>query len=1498
MKSKRTKRTMSEHSNFSKAMESNDEVQPLETEVSVKATSQIQAKGTIEPLHEDVEHSQKRRVQLRKEQFHALHQEMELVSYGVSETGQARRKYPRHLSVERTKKRRLLEQQDRKNANTQQNNNIGPSRTLRGSKAAAEDEVLRESLIYGPKSALSDVDDESLSPQEEDEFGAQTDSDEIDDFIGESDNDILDGLDEPIAQKRMLKSPGSKKSSSVKFTKPKLGKTARLHRLRNFKSTKMAEKHGEALGAHVQGKPALAIRRLKQVATLAPSAPQIYSSLGMVYEDLLQESQRKCLMTESSSVIDSNRKASPPSDTKDQRLSNDAGFSDVDHPSHRDKEMLISTEHHAAQVRELEIHDKILREQLNLARKAYGSYHVAAILCKRDYSLWLRAADSAYEIATLHTTIMRLPDIPSTIVEYHRAEKLRWLEEAKNDYQSADNLNPPGIEIPAKLAHVMIELGMVSEALTLLTGLKKHADFACSYRAWLLFADLMLRIGHECNQWNCGIQTNSNYMFRRWLRKLSTSFDWKERRLQALSKALEAASGSECCKELLSWITNRVKRMHSSSSDDGNNYVSDSPQEVSKTNSEEILPTDNLYDCFTNTDPAVQSSKEILPLAASCRIVFSIASELMRHMIDMNLYLGGRLVGESVSLYLKKRQEICDLRKQKKFEFDSLQQKPTSLFAMQPESYDVSANGMESDSESGRDAPLSDDENWDNDNNDELRPLRKGVLPLEIKFLYGLCLAGQGKDLFLAKTCIDAIKFLPLESPSFLEDRVVDCGVNLDSQWIVFHEAMTQPYGRLAALSLVFDVLCRCNEEYEIGVNLVSLFQQQMVALGENGLLQKALDWTGDKDFVCSYRRNHVAKVLLASVRYGLFPVDSREGHSNEDKPGVTSRSIRAWIVTLSNVIKIAWRVEPDGSVTETCILIIDVLSRILNLYANELSGLGTEESTMNHIFQIFAALSGVSCLTLTDEVENLPPNLKNFPMTSSWLSSNLEALTNMAFNLCVGMNVAQFSGWETDKFSLRLVSRTGDRNFFGITSDDGPISGFVSTSVEEELVNQWKLVQKHHAPDMTFSFHEKLLHLKESEWYTETRENYEAARKRHVIFRYGEDFGLSVLLGFSRLCLSLDQRENKRLFHTALSIIMPISQFCLGEPLWDAVVGQHLDPGFTEVRDWNDLLDDTKQDHVAPSNRPGYIRPSKRHLLTSSNPNGEKALHDWFNWENEQRPISNLVKISLACLLDQWRRGPEPASGESSTEANKIMREIDELMSQMRLCYTLQAVERVSIKIASSLLKLIVSPFCRNPFSCIQQAAMFASLGPKRGLADHLFQARLPRPDACTSNRALLILGRAECLNALHFCFEASFLCCYVARICGLHLNGKEVTDKACQRWHVLSYLTYNLSVTIRITASLLLEDPDKREDTSGAWDKTVVDLLHRFRLNALASNDRIESKPNGYCTIATSESTPQTLPNPENGHSVFEFSNPSVEFTEPEIEATAGAMTYLVEV
>ena len=917
-----------------------------------------------------------------------------------------------------------------------------------------------------------------------------------DEYIG--DVDQIELFDLP-SSKRL---PGKKRNSSaMKFPNAKRKKTTRLQRLKNFKSTRMAEKHGAALGAHIQGKSDMAIRKLKQIAARVPLAPQIYSSLGMVYEDLLLESQQKGI---SVSLHDSaNTKEKLSADTSNHSLNQTLV----------DKDLYVGQDDDDDDPDTLQamIHDKSVRDQLSLAKKAYGSYHVAAILYKRDYSLWLRAADSAYEIANVHTTIMKIPGVTEDVIEFHRAEKVFWLYEAKNDYQAADNLNPPGIEIPAKLAHVMIELGMLSEALTLLTGLKNDVEFNGSYRAWLLFADLMLRIGHECNRWNAGIQSNSNKMFRRWLRKWSASFDWKERRMQALVKSLEAACGTLSCRELMNWIRIRVV---DTSIEDEKSHITDNLPSNSNEN-----PCDPMF----SSSAKESTTEEEHPLTASCFTVYSIASELMRQMIYMQLYYAGTLVGDSVSLYLKERQTMSTDRIRLKEKFDEMQKRPISLFAMQLEPYDVDDDDQSRDVDN--DVPISDDEDWDGD---VITPtLRQGTLPPELRFLYGLCLSDDSGRVPLAASCIQSLCLLPLETPPFFNESIIDCDVIQDPSWTILHEKMTQPFGRITALSLMTDELRHCLLESELPKYLTNLYAQSTSAFYDEDWFDQIVQMECNLSEVSSHRREQLMQVLIATERCKLLQESIKIDILTARES--SSQMLLASLTKLSKLITIAWKGHPTGSIKSNCVDAVVTLSYLLKLYSNRFI---KDESFINRLersnvldqmFDIFSTLCGFTTISKEDSIHKHLLDLNVIPVNSSWLTDDLVSLSTKAFNLCVGMNISNFSGWRMDKYMMKSRSIVGFCSFFGISTDEGPISGYITESLERELTRNWDLLHAHYPSKVAFNFKRKLVILKNSDWYKESRVKYHAHEEKQQICRFGEDRGLFALLHFVSICFTCD---------------------------------------------------------------------------------------------------------------------------------------------------------------------------------------------------------------------------------------------------------------------------------------------------------------------------------------------------------------------------------------
>jgi len=362
-----------------------------------------------------------------------------------------------------------------------------------GSGGGKDDNDEREEDEDEEEVDMDEEEEQAAGDEEEEEIGDLPEDDEASEV--EEDDDGDDAEDDAVVEEEVpvtasdasikgkKKAPGTSSSSTTAAASPAISvpvpnltkrnrrKKRVFGRLQNFKSFRMAERHGDALGAHAQGRHRDAIQQLKELARDAPSAPQVYFSLGMVYEAMLQECKNKYEVGEST-----NRNGAGDAESEDDSdLDGDGGgVQNTAQNGEGDKYPESQLQHRGKKDGGV---DSAFTEQLDLATKAYGSYHVAAILCKKDWSIWLRAADVAVEIADLHTLAAssNWPSSSSTTddtaavaaaaarLDHHRSERQRWLTEAKSDYQAADNQKPPGIDIPAKLATVLMELGHLSE---------------------------------------------------------------------------------------------------------------------------------------------------------------------------------------------------------------------------------------------------------------------------------------------------------------------------------------------------------------------------------------------------------------------------------------------------------------------------------------------------------------------------------------------------------------------------------------------------------------------------------------------------------------------------------------------------------------------------------------------------------------------------------------------------------------------------------------------------------------------------------------------------------------------------------------------------------------------------------------------------------------------------------------------------------------------------
>jgi hypothetical protein len=1021
-------------------------------------------------------------------------------------------------------------------------------------------------------------------------------------------------------------------------------------------------------------------------------------------------------------------------------------------------------------------------------------------------------------------------------------------------------------------------------------------------------------------------------MFRRWLRKFSKSFDWKERRLQALSKAMEAACGSQNCGKLIGWLKSRgTAWMTKENNTQDSEVVHDRENERSKSdkndedkaheideielsndssqnelfeqekvmliekNKSEIadfdkttnemnlepgsIPMKERHDArfamlnkqsaefktFVEEYRGEDKDKKVedfvtdnrggheLQLSASCHSVCEIASELLRHMLEMKLYDKGKFVAEAVSLYFKERALLRDKRLQRKEELQRHQEKPLPILAMYHEKYD-DEQGDDSDEDSTCAAVLSDDDDLVNSNESVISSMRNGALPPELKCLYGLCLAGEGGKVFLATKCIEAVGDLPQESCSWLKNDFVDTNISTDSVWILFHEAMTQPLGRTAAYAFIADTLRSTGKEHDFSGSMMKLFRMYTDNLTRTWTAEVVFDTKQRQNLISRHRQNKIITVLVACKRYEIDHAEKSIAVGRPENMSVKPEYLLNMVESLSKLLTVVWSVAPHGSINPTCTELIVVIARAIKLFNKYALLLPTFESVSflrEAIEKMSCILSFLcNCSIVLDSNANTEYNLedlKQTPMSTSWLSRDLKALSQLAYNACVASNVTSFSGWEAEEFSIRLI-RGQKNNFFGISMDDGQVTGILPMTIEEEILSQWFLLRPLLSKEFSFDFDAMLSLHRQSPSYIEKRERYENTKRKHNICEYAEEDALTILLNFSRSCIAVAQgcqvQGNEKLIFGALSILLPISQFCLNQSLWNAPIGQRAASTSDGLKNWSDFSSFHDENELAPSRRQDYVRPCKR--VRANLPSGA-SLYAHFDFENQVDFLSNLISMPIMTLLHGWlslsiqSEREHVASSEQSPSPSKLMRNLHCEVQRLRRCYTEHAIERASLNVSVSLLKLAESDACRNPFLCIQQSALFASRSPKRGTSDQAFQARLPLQNRCTPKEALLILGRADCLRAVYFVQEAAFLCSFVCRISRSHRQSK---NRWNMRWRIISILAYEVSVMIRNMAGV----QGTVEDIPGVWENSVIDELDDARIDGL----NWKAQDIDHCTIS----------------------------------------------
>jgi hypothetical protein len=715
-------------------------------------------------------------------------------------------------------------------------------------------------------------------------------------------------------------------------------------------------------------------------------------------------------------------------------------------------------------------------------------------------------------------------------------------------------------------------------------------------------------------------------------------------------------------------------------------------------------------------------------------------------------------------------------------------------------------------------------------------------------------LGQRGRD-FVAFKCLQSIDSTEQESISYLQESEVDAGVSYDFTWTVFKRLRTGTLRRTEAFSLVQRALRDCGRDAELHARVLPLFEAQVQRLQDLKLISVEASLNLSLESL-----SLIHEVASASVR---FQLQAAEDLCLQSKPSKANELLKRSAQTLSVILRDAWTKKPEAGMpphyTEVLETLVSVFKRRLSI---------SEASLPDQDIHSWVVLMEQSVSTLCGYSAPLSagtmPDVYHLPIRSDWLSNARKAIALRAYNLAVSLNVARFSGWEDSEFRMELMRRrSNSSSYFGVTMSDGMVSGLLHQH-EGDLFDQWDDLQLLVNKSTEVSLRRLLEERRSSSWYRDATESYEKSRRQNRIAAQGEDHGLFVLLTFSRACILSARKaetsdQKSKLVLNALSVLLPLLQFTLKAVVWDATMGIVSETRAT-VLDWRNS---TTYDEKKEDGNSQWKRVRKRSVpFPKEETRDMVSLHSSFAGERASPLLSNLVVVRSESFLRIWTDNPvlEPLLTKASL--NELSRSVWRGVQQLRLCHTAGAAELASLNVAVAMLDLVSHASCPNPFHCLHMASLFASQGPKLGSSDKPFRTSLPNKEDCNTLEALVILGRAECLQALHFCTEAAFLCDYVASVCHLRLSNGMSERPSRGRWNIVRAVAYNTSVSIRHTASFFVKDADKRNDSVvWKWRKEAIDVLLRGKEDCLRFIGVIRPPEGSFPLLSITGTAPDEL-------------------------------------
>ncbi|KAI2511093.1 hypothetical protein MHU86_3405 [Fragilaria crotonensis] len=602
-----------------------------------------------------------------------------------------------------------------------------------------------------------------------------------------------------------------------------------------------------------------------------------------------------------------------------------------------------------------------------------------------------------------------------------------------------------------------------------------------------------------------------------------------------------------------------------------------------------------------------------------------------------------------------------------------------------------------------------------------------------------------------------------------------------------------------------------------------------MDSIGRLGLLEKALEAEKSKSPDTVLRRTQIIKIVLAGARYRVLQC-KRQLLST----GNPSKEAIACFQDVESVVRRLWQVDESGSPSKSSIKALQVFAQSLSLLDNS----ETDERLVLGLLEAFATrMVGCGADPRSTQFVDEPTWL-SFPFSSSWQDDCTRSLSLRVHNLCVANSVALFSGWEENEFTLDLMKRKRKNNYFGITLNEGRIVGYLDADSSRRLAEAWLAAAGVVGTtiDVADSIRKAAIFLHDDNHVARPPIDGED------IAIYGEKDALAVFLEYAKRCLlvasaTTSKIEQSNMIQIAMSVLLPVTQFSVLDALWDSPLGRATG-SLSGLDEWRTLVSSQPIVRIPEPPGPKPLRKQQK-----------RSINQWH--QTELSLVARIVVIPIKFLLAEWSRNENAPSPKVLVPLLEHQSKLHDAMCQLRMCTTELTLQKASLQVTLILLDML--PCVCNPFLVMQQAALFASQCSKGGSMDIHFKTELPPPQDCDPMQALTILARAECLQAVHFSREATYLCSYVVRCCRMRRdestnsvssgNGDAVLVAEQRqhqgwtgRWKLIGIHAYNLAMATRSTICATQYDKDSKSKALEIWDDEVLGELERCRSDAIA--------------------------------------------------------------